>query len=103
METIFEEFSLNLFSAPRMTCRINKLKEIYFGNHQHTSVSSSSPLAMAIDGRVSQIRCVEFSPAKTTYVAVAGRDGAKIIDIRQPNHYYQSINLLSMIISEFAC
>ena len=31
------------------------------------------------------MRSVAFSPAETTHVAVAGFDGAKIIDIRQPN------------------
>jgi hypothetical protein len=29
METIVEEMSLNLFSPPRMTCKLTKLKEIY--------------------------------------------------------------------------
>ena len=36
-------------------------------------------------GRVNGIRSVAFSPAKTTHVALAGQDGATIIDIRQPN------------------
>jgi len=31
------------------------------------------------------IQSVEFSPAKTNHVAIAGWGGAKIIDICQPN------------------
>ena len=46
METIIEEMSLNLFSPPKMSCNLTKLKEIYFG---HQSVSSSSYLVFLIE------------------------------------------------------
>ena len=37
------------------------------------------------EGKGKSIFSVSCSPAKTTHVAVAGQDGAKIMDIRQPN------------------
>ena len=42
METIVEEPSLNLWSPPLMSCRLNKLKEIYF-SEPFVSLMSSLP------------------------------------------------------------
>ena len=53
---------------------------------------SSAPVIKTDKGN--SLRSVDFSPMDPTHLAVAGCDGGKIIDIRQPNQLGQINNLI---------